>query len=900
MQRLKRWLLTLIIAGIGLAGTYVLFGILFTDFLVELWWHRSVGYERLFWLRLGYRYLLFAVITLSFFFFFFLNFWVGSRYLGRVESTDKAETASSRYRNLVQKFRTGSMRVYVPFSILLGVLVAWPLYQRWEDTLLFFFAPAAGVSDPYFGQDIRFYLFSLPILRLLLREWLITVTLLIAGLALLYYLESRMLTKVEEQIPRGAKIHLSLLVVLLFGLGLWWVFLERYELVYANARLPIFFGPGFVEMRIILPLLYATIFGLVAVALSLLLYLKNQQQRLRFLLGSVVFLLAVVGLRYSHFLPDLVQRYIVKPNEITREAPFIQKNIEATRHAYNLHQVEIREDPITEGEADARVSKIGASLRNIPVWDKEVLIDVFAQLQQLRTYYEFTSISVDRYLVRNQLQQVYLAARELNLDALPAGARNWINERLKYTHGFGVVMTPAAQGGDEPMHWFIRGIPPTSEYGFEINQAAIYYGRANLAPVISPNDVKEMGYPVGDTTTEYSYTGKGGVPINNIFRKLIFAIYFGEKDIFFTTKTNRDSRMLFRRNIVDAVKALTPFFILDRDPYLVVTPEGLFWIQDAYTISSLYPGSQPHASGFNYIRNSVKIVIDAYNGSMDFYLFEPTDPIVRAYQRIYPGLLKDKEAMPAALKPHVRYPRDLFDVQLDIYRKYHQNVEEFYKQEDLWEFPLMERTSRGSRLSPYYLTLNLIDPDRTDFLLLCPMTPKARANLRALVVVGCDPPHYGKLIVYTFPKGSLFLGPSQVDAIIDQDTQVSSQFTLWNQMGSQVERGRMIVVPVMGSLVYIQSVYLKAESTLRIPQLKRLIVCKNDTVVMEPTLEEGFARLEERFQTQAERARRRLREITPGGEAQPGSPEVAPPPPPAPTMAPPALPPGAPVHPPNQ
>ncbi|MGQ9921121.1 MAG: UPF0182 family protein [Desulfobacca sp.] len=880
MQRLKRWLLTLIIGGIGLAGAYVLFGIIFTDFLVELWWHRSVGYERFFWLRLGYRYLLFAFITLSFFFFFFLNFWIGSRYLGRVESADKTETASSRYRQLVQKFRTGSLRVYVPFSVLLGVLVAWPLYQQWEETLLFFFSPVAGVSDPYFGQDLSFYLFALPILKLLLREWLITVTLLIAGLALLYYLESRMLTRVEEQIPKGAKIHLSLLVALLFGLGLWWVFLGRYELVYATTRLPIFFGPGFVEMRVILPLIYGTIIGLVAVALSLLLYLR--QRRLRLLLGGIAFLLAVVGLRYSQFLPDLVQRYIVKPNEITREAPFIQKNIEATRHAYNVHQVEIREAPITDGEAGVRVGKIGASLRNIPVWDKEVLIDVFAQLQQLRTYYEFTGISVDRYLVRDQLQQVYLAARELNLDALPAGARNWINQRLKYTHGFGVVMTPAAQGGDEPMHWFIRGIPPTSDYDFEIKQAAIYYGRAHLEPVISPNDVKEMGYPVGDTTTEYSYTGKGGVPINNIFRKLIFAIYFGEKDIFFTTKTNRDSRMLFRRNIVEAVKALTPFFILDRDPYLVVTPEGLFWIQDAYTISSLYPGSQPHSLGFNYIRNSVKIVIDAYNGTIDYYLFEPTDPIARAYQRIYPGLLKGKEAMPTALKPHVRYPRDLFDVQLEIYRKYHQSVEEFYKQEDLWEFPMMERGNRGGRVSPYYLTLNLIDPERADFLLLCPMTPKARANLRALVVVGCDPPHYGKLIVYTFPKGSLFLGPSQVDAIIDQDTQVSSQFTLWNQMGSQVERGRMIVVPVMGSLVYIQSVYLKAESTLRIPQLKRLIICKNDTVVMEPTLEEGFARLEERLQSQAERSRRRLRDITPEGEVQPPPPTATPPPAPAP------------------
>ena len=321
------------------------------------------------------------------------------------------------------------------------------------------------------------------------------------------------------------------------------------------------------------------------------------------------------------------------------------------------------------------------------------------------------------------------------------------------------------------MNWFIQGIPPTSAYGFEIGQPAIYYGRSDFGPVIAPNDSKEMGYPAGDTVTEYSYTGKGGVPISNIFRKLIFAIYFGEKDIFFTTKTNRDSRMLFRRNIVEAIKTLTPFFTLDKDPYIVTTPNGLYWIQDAYTMSTLYPGSQPHNLGFNYIRNSVKIIVDAYNGSVDYYVAEPEDPIVQAYRRIYPGMLKNLAAMPEDLKAHVRYPKDLFEIQLSIYRKYHQTVEEFYKQEDLWEFPLMERGPKPGRINPYYLTLNLIDHGRSDFLLLCPMTPKGRANLRALCVVGCDPPNYGKLIVYTFPKGALFLGPSQVDAMINQDTE---------------------------------------------------------------------------------------------------------------------------------
>jgi uncharacterized protein len=599
----------------------------------------------------------------------------------------------------------------------------------------------------------------------------------------------------------------------------------------------------------------------------------------------VVILTLGIGLRYTQFLPDTVQRYIVQPNEISREQAFMQKNIDATVRAYNIHKVETREDPILH-DGESRVNKIGVSLRNIPVWDKDVLKDVFEQLQELRTYYEFSGVSVDRYTVNGALQQVFLAARELNLKALPPEARNWINERLKYTHGFGVVMTPAAQGGDEPLNWFIQGIPPTSAYGFEIGQPAIYYGRSEFGPVIAPNDSGEMGHPVGDTTAEYNYQGTGGVPISNMFRKLVFALYFGERDIFFTTKTNRDSRMLFRRNIVEAIKTLTPFFTLDKDPYIVTTSKGLYWIQDAYTMSDRYPGSQPHYLGFNYIRNSVKIIVDAYNGSVDYYVADPEDPIIQAYRRMYPGLLKPLDAIPQELKAHVRYPRDMFDIQLSVYQKYHQSVEEFYKQEDLWEFPMMERNKKLDRMTPYYLTLNIIDPDRPDFLLLCPMTPKGRSNLRALCVVGSDAPNYGKMIVYTFPKGSLFLGPSQVEAIINQDTRVSEQLTLWNQMGSQVERGRMIVLPVMGSLVYIQSVYLKAAARLKIPQLKRLIIVKNDTVVMESTLEEGFAKLEERFQAQSDRARRRMQEINPGTGETPTPPSEEKQPQPAPQSTP--------------
>ena len=496
MQQFKRWLLTLIIGALVLVASYFLFAVIFTEFTVDLWWFTNLGYEKYFWLRLGYRYLVFIAFTVLFFLIFFLNFWIGSRYLGTVATPPGTEQSKSRYRALVQQFRTGSMRAYAPFSLVLAVLVSWPLYKQWEGTLLYIFGQRAGFQDPYFGKDISFYLFSLPLYQNFLRELLIALALLTGGILLLYWLERRMLSKAELNLPQGAKIHLTLLLVLLFGVGIWWYFLQRYELLYLQTHEPLFYGPGFVEMRVLLPLLYLTIIGLIGLGFSLI-YFLHTRGGVKFLIISLIIVGLGLGLRYTQFLPETVQRYYVKPNEISREQPFMQKNIDATLRAYNVHQVETREVPVGNEPGDTKVGKIGASLRNIPVWDKEILGDVFQQLQELRTYYNFSGVSVDRYVVNDLLQQVYLAARELNLKALPVEARNWINERLKYTHGFGVVMTPAAQGGEEPMTWFIQGIPPTSAYGFKIDQPAIYLWPGGFSPGHRPQQQRGDGLSGG-------------------------------------------------------------------------------------------------------------------------------------------------------------------------------------------------------------------------------------------------------------------------------------------------------------------------------------------------------------------------------------------------------------------
>ncbi len=485
-----------------------------------------------------------------------------------------------------------------------------------------------------------------------------------------------------------------------------------------------------------------------------------------------------------------------------------------------------------------------------------------SKLQELRTYYDFPSVNVDRYTVNDLYQQVFLSARELNQSQFPEGARNWINEHLSYTHGFGAVMTPASQGGDEPMVWFLRGIPPESEYGFTIEQPGIYFGQNEATYSIAPNGSGEIDYPKGPANVLTSYAGKGGVPLYSLFKRFIFSVYFKDRNIFFTTKLVPESKIIFRHNLTDRIQALTPYLMLDGDPYLVVTKNKLYWIQDAYTASDKYPISTPFmtkAGEVNYIRNSVKIVVDAYDGSVDYYIFDPQDPIIRAYSRIYPGLFKDAAQMPGDLEPHVRYPRDIFHIQMGIYAKYHQtDPDVFYQQEDAWEFSKTYTGKEPSEIRPYYLTLDLITKERFDFLQLLPMRPSGRDNLRSLTLVGCDRPYYGKIIVYNFPKGELVYGPSQIYALINQDTTISEQFTLWDQAGSEVDRGKMIILPVGKVILYIQPVYLKASTQLKIPELKRLIVSHGQIVVMAKSLEEAYALLQQRTKAQVERVDKRF------------------------------------------
>jgi uncharacterized membrane protein (UPF0182 family) len=871
----RRWIVGLIAAALALFLLGGLLAYIFMDPLVDYWWFSHLGYGTYFFQRLLYRYMVFSGATLLFFLIFFSNFWVASHYIGVTEPprTVKGLSAWKNYRELYRMFRTGSLSFYGPLSLVLAIIIANPLYRKWEMALLYVFGPSSGMMDPVYGRDISFYLFALPVHLLLIDRLLLAFLVLFAGLVLLYYLESRILSQQEAKLDRGDRTHLSVIMLLTFLMGFWKLMLQRYQLLYVQSHQPLFSGPGYIEMRITLPLIWLSALLLLATAISVVVYF-NTRRKIQYPILCVVCFALALGGRYSNALLTSVEHYIVKPNELSRERDFISSNIESTLHAYNLDNVEYREYKTPDPPWTIPQPELAVSLRNIPVWDGEMLANVFEQLQQIRTYYTFPSVDVDRYNVNDLYQQVFLGAREIGLQELPIGAKNWVNTHLQYTHGIGAVMIPAAQGGEEAMTWFLHGIPPESGYGFHIDQPAIYYGLADYNYIIAPNDNHEMGYPTGDTTMMVDYEGAGGIPISSLFRKFVFSLYFNEKNILFTTQTNSQSRIMFRRNIVERIKALAPFFTLDRDPYVVVTPERLYWIQDAYTTSEWFPYSQPFdANGTNYIRNSVKIVVDAYDGNVTFYIADKEDPIIRAIDRIYPGLLKNMDEMPASLKPHVRYPEDIFEAQMNIYLKYHmRDPENFYQQEDIWEFPILERPGeKPGPIMPFYMTLNLIEDNRFEFLLLSAVNPKGRDNLRALVVAGSDHQHYGKFYVYNFPKGQLIYGPSQIEAVINQDTTVSQQFTLWGQSGSEVARGKMIILPVGHRIIYIQPIYLRASGKLNIPELKRLIISQGEVVVMSETLEQGFEELDNQLKARSERVKKRLIQLqtAPGEEPAP-------------------------------
>src|SRR5262245_49458020 len=726
-------------------------------------------------------------------------------------------------------------------ACVLAALVAWAEVDNWRVLLQFLYQVPYGASDPLYSNDISFYLFTLPA-YIKIKNWMLLTLFLSALFAgAIYWVHGDIEYTVQRRSMSPTAIaHGSVLLGLLFAVKAWSYGLDRYLLLYGDNGVVV--GASYTDIYVELPVLWLLVWVSIVAAFAAWVNVRARTYRI-----PIAAVLLVFGGSFvlSGVIPGLFKRVFVKPNELQLEKPYIQRNIELTQQAYNLHQITAKPFSAEQNLTLKTIEANKATIDNIRLWDWHPLMDAYMQLQEIRTYYKFHDVDIDRYWLDGAYQSVMLSARELKSSLLPSNAQTWVNTRVLFTHGNGVVMGPVTRKTADGLPvFYLRDIPPVSTGGPEVREPRIYYGEETNSYVIVRGSTPEFDYPKGKDNIYAAYDGTGGVPIGGILRKNLFAWHFSDINLLLSSYITDDSRIMIRRDIQEQVRTITPFLRLDHDPYLVISGGKLYWIQDAYTTSDYFPYAQPvQKLGLNYIRNSVKIVIDAYNGTVDFYLIDAADPIARTYQRIFPGLFKPFAAMPPDLQTHIRYPEDLFRIQAQIYQAYHMEAADvFYNREDLWQSP-REPTDGGTTLmAPYYIVMRLPGEAQAEFFLMLPMVPSRRDNMIAWLAARCDPPDYGKLNVYEFPKDKLVYGPFQIEALINQNTEISQQLTLWNQMGSRVIRGNLLVIPIENSILYVSPLYLRAAEG-QLPELKRVIAAYNDHVVMKETLAEALSAL---------------------------------------------------------
>ena len=732
-------------------------------------------------------------------------------------------------------------RLLLPAALFLGLLAAPQAAANWERLPLFLNATSFNLPDPLFGSDVGFYIFRLAMYSAAYHWLIFALTVALLATAAVY-----LLYRGIQYGPQGlylsekAKTHLLILIALILLLKAVGYLLDSYELVYSSRGAA--FGASYTDIYAILPALrILTVLALVAAVLCV---LQMSRPGFRYLIGGVAVLVLVhaVGL---NLYPSLIQRFHVVPNEVEAEKPFIERNIKSTRLAYGLDKVESKDFPAEEKLTAADLKRNESTIKNIRLWEHRPLLATYAQLQEIRTYYKFVDVDNDRYMINGTYRQTMLSARELSHQHLPS--RIWINEHLTYTHGYGLVFGPVNQVTPEGLpEFFVKDIPPVVTIeSFKITRPEIYYGELANDYVFVKTTARELDYPAGDQNIYTSYEGRGGVPIDSFWRKLLFSAHQATLRIALSQDIVGQSRILLHRQIQERVKKIAPFITFDRDAYLVIAQGGrLFWIIDGYTISDRFPYSEPmRHRGMNYIRNSLKAVVDAYNGTVNFYLSDPEDPIILTYGKIFPELAKPLDQMPEDLRAHIRYPQDLFTIQAHVYATYHmQDPQVFYNKEDLLSIPRRTVGGTEQEMEAYYTIMRLPGETKEEFVLLLPFTPNKRDNMRAWLAARSDPPHYGKLIALDFPKAKLIYGPKQIEARIDQDAFISQQLSLWGQRGSQVIRGSLLAIPIETSLLYVQPLYLAAEKG-SLPELKRVIVAFGNQIAMEETLEQSLQRI---------------------------------------------------------
>ncbi|MXX26583.1 MAG: UPF0182 family protein [Caldilineaceae bacterium SB0668_bin_21] len=796
----------------------------YTDWL----WYDSLKLTSVFFTRIGASLGLFAAGALAFWLVFVFNVLL----VRRLNPQGLADTP------VVEAIQAIGVRL-TPVVLLVGAFFAFFMgtgaSSAWEELLLYFNQQPFGMSDPIFDRDVSFFLFTLPIWQFL-RGWLMTmlvITLIATGLA----------SGIGWRgwgAPAAVRAHLSVLGALILLLIAWQYRLDALELVYS--RRGAVFGAGYTDVNAQLPA-YTILVFVTIIAAVLLLVNVFLQQAWRAIVVVLVGWIAISALA-GNIYPNLVQRFQVNPNEFTREQEYIAHNIDFTRVAYGL-------DRIVDENFDAESELTGEELlsqpdtiTNIRLWDYRPLLQTYNQVQALRQQYQFTDIDIDRYDIEGERRQLMLSARELIPEQLEQPAQTWVNRKLVYTHGYGVAASPVAEITPDGLPTFVLQDLPVQGI-LDVTRPQIYFGERTNEYVIVKTETPEFDYPRGEGGNVFTtFEGDTGIRIGGFLPRLAFAIQFADINLFISQELNPESQLLWRRNILRRTLEVAPFLRFDSDPYIVVGGDGnLYWFLDAYTVSGRFPYSEPSQfgtrtvpPGFNYIRNPVKIIIDAYTGEMNFYLVEPDEPIAAAYARIFPSLFTSFEEMPADLNAHIRYPNDLFSIQASVFRTYQMTEPtDFYNREDVWAWPEEIFDNQSRPMEPYYVLMQLPGSEDLDFIQILPFTPANRENMISWLAAQNDPEKYGEMLVYRFGKDSLVFGPKQIEARIDQDPTISSLLSLWNQQGSQVIRGNLLVIPIGESLLYVEPLYLQA-ATGKIPELKRVILATSERVIMAENL----------------------------------------------------------------
>ena len=806
-------------------------------------WFRELGYEGIFLRTLNTELYVFFATFVVVFLALFLNLHLARRTMRGSRIT--FGTGADGRPIALDAGPVSNLATPMAAIAALGFAVAGS--RHWMMWLNFANGVAFDQKDPQFGRDVSFYVFRLPLWQSLQEQALVVTVLALIGCGLYYVLSGSFVIEPRSasgfwprlRLVTSARRHLGILTGVVFLMVAWGTWLDLSNLLLTPGN--VIFGASYTDMHARYPILWLTIAVLFAGAV-LAVFQGFTRRNWPLPLSIALYLVVSMG---GGIYAASVQRFSVKPNELNRERQYIVDNIDATRRAYALDRVEEKEHSGGSSLASKDIISNALTIENVRLWDHSPLLQTFTQIQEMRPYYEFISVDNDRYMIDGKYRQVMLSAREMSADSLPS--RSWVNERLIFTHGFGLTLGPVNQVTTEGLPvLFIRDLPPVSTANLKVDQPSIYFGELSSDYVLVKTKQPEFHYPTRDNNQTVTYSGTGGVSIGTFWRRVMFALRFTDTNILFTNQLTSESRILYNRRIQDRVQQLAPFLTFDSDPYLVLFEGRMLWIQDAYTTSNNFPYATPtlyQNKRINYIRNSVKIVIDAYHGSMSFYLAEPDDPIALTLERIFPGLLKPMSAMPQELRKHVRYPEDIFMIQSGLFQTYHMtNPDVFFNKEDQWQVPTIEGERGAVAMQPYYTVMRLPGEHKEEFLQMLPFTPRTKDNLSAWMVARSDEDDYGKLLVYQFPKQMTVYGPKQIVGRINQNEDIAPQITLWNQQGSRVIWGTLLVIPVNESLLYVRPLYLQSPEA-KIPELKQVVVAYQDRIEMSETLTRALGKI---------------------------------------------------------